>query len=45
MPTKFKVWQRALGSDQVPATVYDDLRAKPQSFLDTVVDSAFHASN
>ncbi|MFY9559311.1 MAG: sulfotransferase [Terriglobales bacterium] len=36
--TKLKAWQRALGKDQVLATVYDDLRDEPQSFLNRLVD-------
>ena len=36
--TKFKAWQRALGREQILATVYDDLRAQPQFFLNALVD-------
>lgn len=36
--TRFRAWQRVLGRDQVLATVYDDLCAAPQSFLDALVD-------
>jgi len=36
--TKLKAWQRALGSEQVLVTLYDDLRDEPQKFLDTLVD-------
>ncbi len=36
--TKLKAWQRALGTEQVLAMLYDDLRDKPQEFLDTLVD-------
>jgi hypothetical protein len=31
-------WQRALGKNQVMATVYDDLRDQPQAYLDALVD-------
>ena len=33
-----KAWLRTLGPDQVLATVYDDLRDEPQSYLDCVTD-------
>jgi len=33
-----KEWQDALGKTQVLATVYEDLRSDPQSYLDTVTD-------
>ena len=36
--TKLKLWQCALGRSQVRATIYDDLRDSPQTFLDTLVD-------
>ena len=36
--TNLKVWQDALGREQVMATLYDDLRDNPQEFLDTLVD-------
>ena len=36
--TRLKAWQHALGQEQVLATLYDDLRDKPQKFLDTIVD-------
>lgn len=36
--TRLKLWQCALGRNQVQATIYDDLRDCPQSFLDTLVD-------
>jgi hypothetical protein len=36
--TRLKAWQHALGRERVLATLYDDLRDKPQKFLDTVVD-------
>jgi sulfotransferase family protein len=36
--TNLKAWQRALGTDQVLATVYDDLRDKPQSYVDALAD-------
>jgi hypothetical protein len=31
-------WRQLLGTDQVLAVLYDDLRDQPQAFLDTVVD-------
>ena len=34
----YRGWQNALGAEQVLATVYDDLRDDPQSYLDNVVD-------
>lgn len=36
--TNLKAWQHALGKDQIYATLYDDLRDHPQSYLDRVVD-------
>jgi len=36
--TNLRTWQRALGEKQVMATLYDDLRDKPQKFLDAIVD-------
>lgn len=36
--TKLKAWQSSVGKNQVMATLYDDLRENPQTFLDTVVD-------
>jgi hypothetical protein len=36
--TNLKAWQSELGADQVMATVYDDLRDKPQSYLDSLAD-------
>jgi hypothetical protein len=36
--TRLQAWQCALGRDRVMPLVYDDLRNKPQSFLDTLVD-------
>jgi sulfotransferase family protein len=33
-----KEWQNTLGEAQVLATVYEDLRSDPQSYLDTVTD-------
>ncbi|MGC2183743.1 MAG: sulfotransferase [Terriglobales bacterium] len=33
-----KAWLRTFGADQVLATVYDDLRDEPQSYLDSVTD-------
>lgn len=36
--TKLEAWQSVLGRNQVLAMIYDDLRDKPQSFLDAVVD-------
>ncbi len=34
----YRAWQNALGSEQVLATVYDDLRDDPQSYVDKLVD-------
>jgi Sulfotransferase domain len=34
----YRAWQNALGTEQVLATVYDDLRDDPQSYLDKLVD-------
>jgi hypothetical protein len=34
----FRAWQKAFGKDQVIATVYDDLRDRPQAYLDSLVD-------
>lgn len=36
--TNLKAWQQTLGKDQVYATLYEDLRDHPQSYLDRVVD-------
>jgi hypothetical protein len=36
--TNLKAWRRTLGTSQVLAAIYDDLRDRPQSFLDEVVD-------
>jgi len=36
--TNLKAWHHALGSDQVMATIYDDLRDRPQAYLDSIVD-------
>jgi len=36
--SNLKAWRNAFGTDQVLATVYDDLRDDPQSYLDTLVD-------
>lgn len=33
-----KTWQLAMGKDNVLATIYDDLRDSPQSYLDAVTD-------
>jgi hypothetical protein len=33
-----QAWQSTLGSSQVMVTVYDDMRADPQAYLDTVMD-------
>jgi len=33
-----KTWQRVLGKDRVLATIYDDLREKPQSYVDKLAD-------
>ena len=34
----YRAWQRAMGSTQVLAMVYDDLRDNPQSFLDKLAE-------
>jgi hypothetical protein len=34
----FRAWQKALGPQQVLATIYDDLRDNPQAFVDRLVD-------
>ena len=34
----YRAWQNALGPGQVLATLYDDLRDNPQSYLDKLVD-------
>jgi hypothetical protein len=34
--THLKAWRSALGADQVLATVYEDLRQGPQSYIDTL---------
>jgi len=36
--TNLKAWQQTLGTSQVLATIYDDLRDDPQAFLDEVAD-------
>ena len=36
--TNLKAWQRSLGTSQVLASIYDDLRDDPQAFLNGVVD-------
>jgi hypothetical protein len=36
--TNFRAWRDTFGPDRVLATVYDDLRDHPQTFLDRVVD-------
>jgi hypothetical protein len=36
--SNLRAWQSALGTDQVLATIYDDLRDDPQSYLNAVVD-------
>lgn len=33
-----KAWQQTLGSEQVLAVLYDDLRDHPQSFVDSIAD-------
>jgi len=38
--THFKEWQRAFGASQVVATLYDDLKEKPQTFVDRLADVA-----
>jgi hypothetical protein len=36
--SKLNLWRNAMGSDQVLATIYDDLRDKPQSYIDRLAD-------
>lgn len=36
--SNLQAWKKDLGDDQVLAVLYDDLRDKPQEFLDSVVD-------
>lgn len=36
--TRLKEWRLALGNDQVLATLYDDLRDQPQTYLDRFAD-------
>ena len=36
--SNLKAWLSTLGADQILATVYDDLRDEPQSYLDSVTD-------
>jgi len=36
--TNLKAWQHVLGREQVLATLYDDLRDRPQAYLDRLVD-------
>jgi hypothetical protein len=36
--TNLRAWQNALGKDQVLGSVYDDLRDKPQDYLDSLLD-------
>lgn len=36
--TNLKAWLRTLGADRVLATVYDDLRDEPQTYLNTMTD-------
>ena len=36
--TNLKDWQRTFGQENVLATIYDDLRSNPQSFLNRIVD-------
>lgn len=36
--SNLRAWQSAFGSDHVLATVYDDLRAQPQSYMDALLD-------
>jgi hypothetical protein len=36
--TNLKEWRRVLGEDRVLPTVYEDIRDKPQSYVDSVVD-------
>jgi hypothetical protein len=36
--TNLKAWQASFGADRVLPTLYDDLRQRPQFFLDTLLD-------
>jgi hypothetical protein len=36
--TNLKAWYRMFGNENVLATIYDDLRSNPQSFLNRIVD-------
>jgi hypothetical protein len=36
--TNLKSWQGALGKEQVLATIYDDLRDEPQSYVNSLLD-------
>jgi len=36
--SNLKAWQHAMGEDNVLATIYDDLRDRPQSYIDTLAD-------
>src|SRR5262249_8111317 len=36
--TNLKFWRNALGTNQVLVMVYDDLRDRPQAFLDALMD-------
>ena len=36
--TNLRAWQQTLGSDQVLATIYDDMCNKPQEYLDSLAD-------
>lgn len=36
--THFKQWLRTFGQDQVVATLYDDLRDRPQTYVDNLAD-------
>lgn len=36
--TNLKAWREALGAEQVLPTFYDDLRNRPQDFMDTLAD-------
>ncbi|HEY7096967.1 MAG TPA: sulfotransferase [Terriglobales bacterium] len=36
--TNLKAWQHTFGHDQILATVYEDLRDEPQSYLDKLTD-------
>ena len=36
--TNLKAWQIAFGKERVLATLYDDLRQQPQSYLDSLLD-------